>query len=298
MLEHRGGQAISSIDTDEIARFEAQAARWWDPDGDAKPLHRINPVRLQFIRDGLARHFARNAHSIRPFAGLTLVDVGCGGGIVAEPLTRLGFRVTGIDVGDEMLSVARAHAAETGLEIDYRKTNVEDLARAGARFDAVLALEIVEHVSDVDAFLGSAATLVGPGGALIASTFNRTTRSFLLGVVAAEHLLRWVPRGTHDWRRFRRPSELAAALRRHGLRLDSLAGMTYDPTESRWSLTSDIGVNYLLLATRPARQPQCRVAIELAAAPFRSYEGRSARRLNAPVGSGRRAKIGGRGNPY
>lgn len=244
---------MAAVDPDEVARFEAQAARWWDPDGEAKPLHRINPVRLQFIHDRLAAQFGRDGKSLKPFAGLTLLDIGCGAGLVSEPMARLGFAVTGIDAAADMIAAARTHADEAGLAIDYRTATAETLVAAEARFDAVLALEVVEHVPDHDAFLGAAARLVAPGGALIVSTLNRTPRAFFLGIVAAEHILRWVPAGTHNWRRFRRPSELAGVLRRHGLRVDAIAGIGYDPVRDRSQLTSDIAVNYLLAAVHPHR---------------------------------------------
>jgi 2-polyprenyl-6-hydroxyphenyl methylase/3-demethylubiquinone-9 3-methyltransferase len=240
-----------NVDPEEVARFAAQAARWWDLEGEAKPLHRINPIRLQFIHDHFAAHFGRDPKSLKPFTGLTLLDIGCGAGLVAEPMTRLGFAVTGIDAGGEMLAAARAHADAAGLAIEYRNDTAETLGENGARFDAVLALEVIEHVSDADAFLAAAARLVAPGGALILSTFNRTARSFVLGIVAAEHVLRWVPRGTHEWGRFRRPSELAPSLRRAGLRLGDLQGMSYNPIRDRWRLSSDIAVNYLMFAIRP-----------------------------------------------
>ena len=237
-----------TIDANEVASFARQAARWWDPEGEAKPLHRINPVRLQFIRDRLVAHFGRDPRALVPFTGLSLLDIGCGAGLVAEPMSRLGFSVTGIDASEAMIDAARAHAAQSGLAIDYRAVAAESLK---APFDVVLALEVVEHVPDPAAFLAAAAALVRPGGALIASTLNRTARSFLLGVVAAEQVLGWVPRGTHDWRRFRRPSELASILRGHGLMLREMAGITYDPLQDRWSLSRDIAVNYLFFAVRP-----------------------------------------------
>ena len=227
--------------------------RWWDADGEAKPLHRINPTRLQFIRDRLVAHFGRDGKLLAPFGGLSLLDIGSGAGLVAEPMARLGFAVTGIDASQDMIDVARAHAEAGGLVIDYRAATADTLVEERKRFDAVLALEVVEHVPDPDAFLAAAARLVAPGGALILSTFNRTPRAFLLGIVAAERVLGWVPAGTHDWRRFRRPSELAAALRRAGLRIEALSGMSYDPVRDHWRLTDDIAVNYLLMATHPPR---------------------------------------------
>jgi 2-polyprenyl-6-hydroxyphenyl methylase / 3-demethylubiquinone-9 3-methyltransferase len=240
----------ATIDPDDVARFARQAERWWDPGGEAKPLHRINPLRLEFMRDHLAAHFGRDPRAVQPFAGLTLLDIGCGAGLVAEPMTRLGFAVSGIDAGAEMLAVARAHAEAAGLAIDYRDAMPGDLADEGARYDAVLLLELVEHVPDPDGLIAAAGALVKPGGAMIISTLNRTARGYLLGIVAAEQILGWVPRGTHDWRRFRRPSELARSARQAGLKLEALAGMRYDPLANRWALSPDVGVNYLLFATR------------------------------------------------
>jgi 2-polyprenyl-6-hydroxyphenyl methylase / 3-demethylubiquinone-9 3-methyltransferase len=241
----------STIDEAEIERFARLAAEWWDPHGPFRPLHHLNPVRLDFIRGRLIRHFARDPRSLSPFAGLRLLDIGCGGGLIAEPMARLGFAVTAIDADGEALNAARQHASRAGLAIDYRQAAVEDLAEA-APFDAVLALEIVEHVADPPLFLATAARLLRPGGALIASTINRTAKGFLFTIVGAEYVLRWLPRGTHRWQKFQRPSELAAGLRAAGLTIAELQGLIYEPWRDRWRLGPDLSCNYLLIATKPA----------------------------------------------
>lgn len=245
-----GDASSGTVDRDEVARFARIAETWWEPEGEFRALHKINPVRLGFIRDRLAALFGRDIRATRPFAGLRLVDIGCGGGLVSEPLARLGFAVTGIDAGDEMLEVARGHAAASGVTVDYRRATAEELAAAGETFDAVLALEVVEHVADPALFLAAAARLVRPGGGLIAATINRTPKAFLFAVVGAEYLLRWLPRGTHRWDKFMRPSELAAGLRPHGIAVKEIAGITYNPLSDRWSLSPDIDVNYLLFAVK------------------------------------------------
>jgi 2-polyprenyl-6-hydroxyphenyl methylase / 3-demethylubiquinone-9 3-methyltransferase len=239
----------TTIDPSEIARFAALAESWWDPEGKFKPLHRLNPVRLGFLRNRLTAHFHRDSASLRPFEGLRLLDIGCGGGLIAEPMARLGFAVTGIDAGAETVATARLHAEQSGLAIEYRTAAAETLAGAGDRFDVVLALEIIEHVADLDAFVAAAAALVRPGGALVAATLNRTAKSYLLAIIGAEYVLGWLPRGTHDWRKFVRPSELAAALRRHRLRLAEIAGVTYSPFGENWTLSADLDVNYMAFAT-------------------------------------------------
>ncbi len=240
----------TTVDSAEVARFAALAADWWNPDGKFKPLHKLNPLRLEFLRDRLIDHFGRDSTSLRPFAELRLIDVGCGGGLVAEPMTRLGFAVTGIDAGAETVAAARAHAEQIGIAIEYRAAAAETLATAGERFDVVLALEVVEHVPDLDAFLSAAAALVAPGGALVAATLNRTIKSYLFAIVGAEYMLRWLPRGTHDWGKFVRPSELVGALRRNGMRTVEIAGVTYNPIEDGWSLTTHLDVNYMVLAIK------------------------------------------------
>jgi 2-polyprenyl-6-hydroxyphenyl methylase / 3-demethylubiquinone-9 3-methyltransferase len=199
-------KAAPSIDPAEIAKFAAMAEAWWDPDGKFRPLHRLNPARLTYVRDSCAARFQRDAKGVRPLADLGLIDIGCGGGLLCEPLARLGARVTGIDAGERNIAIARNHAAESELQIDYREATAESLAAAGERFDVVLSMEVVEHVADPAGFLAACAALVAPGGLLIVATLNRTAKSFALAIVGAEYLLRWVPRGTHDWRRFLRPS--------------------------------------------------------------------------------------------
>lgn len=239
-----------TVDREDIDRFAAQSASWWDPWGSFRPLHRINPARVEFIRRHLLGHFRRDARSLRPFDGLTLLDIGCGGGLVAEPMARLGFAVTGIDAGAEAIAAARAHAEASGLAIDYRVSAIDAPARAGERFDAVLALEIVEHVADRDLFLAGLGPLVKPGGVFIGATLNRTGRSFALAIVGAEYLLGWLPRGTHDWNRFVRPSEFVLGLRKGGLTATQLAGLGYDLPNGNWSQTADLSVNYMVVAVR------------------------------------------------
>jgi 2-polyprenyl-6-hydroxyphenyl methylase/3-demethylubiquinone-9 3-methyltransferase len=237
--------------SDEVSRFAAMARDWWDPKGPVKPLHKLNPFRIEFLKSRLARHFARDLESPRPFEGLRLLDLGCGGGLVTEPMARLGFEVTAIDASLESIEVARAHAEEQGLAIDYRQAQPEDLPCPDEGWDVVLALEIIEHVSDVNDFLSLAAALVRPGGALMGATVNRTTKSWLFGIVGAEFILRWLPAGTHDWNRFVKPSEFAAGLRRSGMEVRDLEGLAYNPLKDIWFPTKDLSVNYLLYAVKP-----------------------------------------------
>jgi 2-polyprenyl-6-hydroxyphenyl methylase/3-demethylubiquinone-9 3-methyltransferase len=213
------------VDTAERDRFAALAAQWWEPEGAMGALHKLNPPRLTFIRDHLAAHFARKPLGPRPLDGLKILDIGCSGGLVCEPLCRLGAEVTGIDAAAENIRVAEAHAAEMGLEIDYRTASAESLAAGGETFDAVISLEVIEHVPDPQPFLAAAAALTGPGGAMVLATLNRTVKSYLFAIVGAEYVLGWLPRGTHRWDRFVRPSELSAALEANRIRIKELTGL-------------------------------------------------------------------------
>ncbi|MEQ8666666.1 MAG: bifunctional 2-polyprenyl-6-hydroxyphenol methylase/3-demethylubiquinol 3-O-methyltransferase UbiG [Rhodospirillales bacterium] len=235
----------SSVDRDEIARFEATAAEWWDEDGPFKPLHRLNPARMTFVRDALCDHFDRDPTASAPLKDLRIIDVGCGGGLISEPLARLGAAVTAIDAGAEAVGVASTHAAAAGLAIDFRQSTAEAIVAQDETFDAVVSLEVIEHVADVAGFLASLANLTRPGGMAVLGTINRTLKSLALAKVGAEYVLRWVPAGTHDWRQFVRPSEMARGLRPYGLDLTDLRGVVYNPVSGAWKLSPDIDVNYL-----------------------------------------------------
>ncbi|WP_374309572.1 bifunctional 2-polyprenyl-6-hydroxyphenol methylase/3-demethylubiquinol 3-O-methyltransferase UbiG [Methylocella sp.] len=241
--------SAASVDAGEVARFGALAQDWWRLDGPMAALHRLNPVRVAYVRDILAPQADKGA---RPLQGLRLLDAGCGAGILAEPLARLGAQVTGIDPAAASVAAARAHAEAAGLAIDYRQTSVEALAARGERFDAVLAMEVIEHVRDVAGFLRAAADLTAPGGTLFAATLNRTLKSYALAIVGAEYVLGWAPRGTHDWRKFLTPRELARALERAGTQVFDEAGVVYDPLARRWRLADDMDVNYMLAARKGA----------------------------------------------
>jgi 2-polyprenyl-6-hydroxyphenyl methylase/3-demethylubiquinone-9 3-methyltransferase len=242
-----------TLDRDEVARFARLAGEWWDANGPFKPLHRINPVRLTYIRDQLCRRFARDAKAGRSLEGLAVLDIGCGGGLVAEPLARLGATVTGIDPAPENIEAAKGHAKGAGLAIAYRAVTAEDLAKEGVAFDAVLLLEVVEHVPDVPLFLKSVAPLVKPGGVMIVSTLNRTIKAYALAIVGAEVILRWLPAGTHDWNRFVTPEELRAALEAAGLNVSDMTGMVYHPLADEWRLSQDTDVNYFATAEAKPR---------------------------------------------
>jgi len=240
-----------SIDPADVARFSAQAAEWWDARGPFAPLHKFNPARLAFVRDRAAERFGRDIRQRAPFAGLTLLDVGCGGGLIAEPMRRLGFEVTAIDASSENIGTARVHGEQQGLDIGYRAATVEQLEAEGAGpFDVVLTLEVIEHVADPEAFIRTCARLVKPGGMMIVATLNRTLKSLALGKVAAEYVLRWVPAGTHDWNQFLKPDEIRLMLSEEPVAVSGPFGLVYNPLTDRWSESDDAGINYMMLAVR------------------------------------------------
>lgn len=239
--------AHSTVDEGEIERFSRIAEEWWDPKGKFAPLHRLNPVRLGYIRDRAAGHWQRDPLSGSPLQGLSLLDIGCGGGLLCEPMARLGAAVTGIDAAQRNIATARLHAEGQGLAIDYRETTAEALAAEGRQFDIVLALEIIEHVADVDLFLRSCGHLTKPGGLVFLSTLNRTAKAWALAIAGAEYLLRWLPRGTHDWKKFLKPSEVVRGLRSGGVETQEIVGVVYSPLSRAWSLNKrDLDVNYML----------------------------------------------------
>ena len=242
----------TTLDEDEVGRFAALADKWWDPDGEFRPLHQIGAARLAFIRDAVAAHFSMDAQKIRAFDGLRLLDVGCGGGLIAEPLRRLGGQVTGIDPGEETIAAAQAHAQTQGLDIDYRACRVEELVAAGERYDVTTCLEVIEHVPDPAAFLKACAASVRPGGLLIVSTISRTLKSYGLAIIAAERVLRWLPPGTHQWDRFVTPQELTEMARSCGLEAPRFSGIVYDPLRDRWFVSGDTDVNYIASFEVPA----------------------------------------------
>jgi 2-polyprenyl-6-hydroxyphenyl methylase / 3-demethylubiquinone-9 3-methyltransferase len=243
-------QGARTLDREDVARFARLAGEWWDERGPFRQLHRINPVRLTYIRDQICGRFGRDAKAAASLGSLSVLDIGCGGGLVCEPLARLGARVTGIDPAAENIEAAKAHASAGGLDISYEVATAEELAARGQGYDAVLLLEVVEHVPDVPAFIKSVAPLAKPGGVMILSTLNRTLKAYALAIVGAEYILRWLPVGTHQWERFVKPEELASALSAAGLKLTGMEGLIYDPFADEWRLGSDTDVNYFASATR------------------------------------------------
>jgi 2-polyprenyl-6-hydroxyphenyl methylase/3-demethylubiquinone-9 3-methyltransferase len=239
--------ASSSVDPAEVAKFSRLSEEWWDPNGRMAPLHKINPLRLGFIRDAACRKFDRNVRKLGCLSGLRILDIGCGAGLLCEPFTRLGAQVIGVDPSASNIAAAKLHADKSHLSIDYRCTTVEEMD-VRERFDVVLAMEVVEHVTDIGSFLDRCAAMLKPGGLMVISTLNRNLKSFALAIVGAEYVLRWLPRGTHQWDKFVTPDELARYLGRNKLAVTEQAGVVFSPFSGRWSLSSDMDVNYMVVA--------------------------------------------------
>jgi 2-polyprenyl-6-hydroxyphenyl methylase/3-demethylubiquinone-9 3-methyltransferase len=243
-------QIAPSVDPSEIEKFSRMAAEWWDPTGKFAPLHKFNPVRLKFIRETVVAHYARDGKSLRPFEGHSLLDIGCGGGLLSEPMSKMGFKVTGVDPSEKNIGTARTHAAQSGATVEYRVADAETLAAEAKNFDVVLNMEVVEHVADLRAYLESCSGLVKPGGLMFVATLNRTLKALALAKVAAEYILRWLPPGTHDWERFVAPAELRAMLEDTGLKVLKTQGIAFDPLGWDWHLSNDTDVNYMVVAER------------------------------------------------
>jgi 2-polyprenyl-6-hydroxyphenyl methylase/3-demethylubiquinone-9 3-methyltransferase len=243
-------QTAPSVDPSEVEKFSRMAAEWWDPTGKFAPLHKFNPVRLKFIRETVTAHVRRDAKSLRPFERLSLLDIGCGGGLLSEPMSKMGFKVTGVDPSEKNIGTARAHAAQSGAVVEYRVADAETLAQEGQSFDVVLNMEVVEHVADLRGYLESTAALVKPGGLMFVATLTRTLKALALAKVAAEYILRWLPPGTHDWDKFVAPAELRAMLEDSGLKVLKTQGIAFDPLGWDWRLSNDTDVNYMVVAER------------------------------------------------
>ncbi len=244
-----------SVDPKEISNFAAMADEWWDETGKFKPLHKFNPIRIGYIRDQVVENFKiklENAtDQLKPFAGLRFLDIGCGGGLLTEPMARLGAEIVAADASETNINVASLHSEKMGLDIDYRHTTAEQLAESGEKFDVILNMEVIEHVADLEGFSRACCTMLKPGGIMFVATLNRTLKSYTLAIVGAEYVLRWLPRGTHNWKKFLRPSEVIKLVRSSGLQVLNMAGATYNPIQDKWRLSKDLSVNYMLTAKRP-----------------------------------------------
>lgn len=242
----------TTVDAGEIAKFEAMAAEWWDVNGKFKPLHMLNPCRLDYITTQIAAEFDRDLKTREAFKGLRILDIGCGGGLLAEPMARLGAEVVGADAAERNIPVAKVHAEQSGLDIDYRHTTAEAMAAEGEQFDVVLNMEVVEHVSDPLAYLTACQQLLIPGGLMICSTINRNAKSYLMAIIGAEHIMRWLPKGTHEWDKFITPDELFELIKKGGLDPVDRTGFVFNPIAWSWSLSErDLSVNYVTASVKP-----------------------------------------------
>ncbi|KJE36102.1 3-demethylubiquinone-9 3-methyltransferase [Thalassospira sp. HJ] len=252
-MSEASAQTSRTANADEIARFSAMSEKWWDPNGVMKPLHKFNPVRLQILRDNICAHLGRDPETIEPLKGIEIIDIGCGAGLLSEPLARMGTKMTSIDASESNIEVAKIHAAQSGLEIDYRCCTPEMLADEGKQFDIVLNMEVIEHVDDPQFFMQACASVLKPGGLMFVATLNRTIKSLALAKIGAEYILRWLPAGTHDWRKFVKPSEMSGYLRGAGLELCDITGVAYNPINDTWApAPRDLDVNYMVIAQKPA----------------------------------------------
>lgn len=253
-MSHASAKNSRTANAEEIARFSAMAEKWWDPNGAMKPLHKFNPIRLQLLRDNIAAHLGRDANQLDVLKDVEIIDIGCGAGLLSEPLARMGAKMTSIDAAENNIEVAKVHAVQSGLAIDYRNCTPEMLVDEGKQFDIVLNMEVIEHVDDPQFFMQACAALLKPGGLIFVATLNRTIKSLALAKFGAEYILRWLPAGTHDWRKFVKPSEMSGLLRGAGLDLVDITGVTYNPITDKWSAAPrDLDINYMVIAQKPAK---------------------------------------------
>ncbi|MAI90112.1 bifunctional 2-polyprenyl-6-hydroxyphenol methylase/3-demethylubiquinol 3-O-methyltransferase UbiG [Ponticaulis sp.] len=247
------GLISPSIDPEEVSKFSAIASEWWDPKGKFRPLHKFNPTRLRFLRETLVSHFDLNARAVRPLEGLRLLDIGCGGGLISEPMARLGASVTGVDASENNIKTAKVHAEQQGLSIDFRAGTAEALLASGEeKFDVVLNMEVIEHVADPETYLTDCCGLLKPGGVTVVATLNKTPKALALAVVGAEYVLGWLPRGTHDFSKFLKPEQITSWLEAAGLECEPAVGVSYKPLGDSWAVSSDTDVNYMIVARKPA----------------------------------------------